>query len=55
MFVMAGIDTIEIDYDDEEEGDIDIATCPGCGSYGITGSICIRRIDGELEECGVRG
>lgn len=40
---------------DIEEEDIDIATCPGCGSYGVFDSVCIRRFDGELEECGVRG
>jgi len=48
------LDKSAICLDDGEE-DIDISTCPGCGSYGVFDSACIRMIDGQLEECGIRG
>jgi hypothetical protein len=38
--------------DDIEINDMPIGTCSWCGSYGRLGTMCYRRIDGQLEECG---
>jgi hypothetical protein len=40
------------EFDDYNDEDIDIGYCQGCGRYGYAGKTCIRKIDGQMEECG---